>query len=677
MNGVEAFQMPSVSDDEIRWACSELGMKADAFFGVDGADLRASVLKLMERADVAACPGSGKTTLLVAKLAILGAKWPYRTRGLCVLSHTNVARIEIEKRLGHTSAGRRLLGHPHYIGTIHGFVNEFLAIPWLLSQGYRIKLIDTTISQLRRWHALPWNIRSALESNHHSQSVLSAKAFDFGVGQVRWGKNGTLGPETATYLSLRQACRDSMMAGYFCYDEMFMWANDLMDRIPAVTETIRGRFPLLLLDEAQDTSEDQAKIIHRIFTQGESPATNQRFGDGNQAIFDSTESQGTTAADLVFPLTPIQRDLPTSHRFGQTIANFADPFGVKPYNLKGNGPKVALASGAPEAKHTIFVFDHQAGAEGVLPAFAELLLNTFSAQELNTGTFKAVGQVHQNKGDDHFPGHVGHYWRDYDPALSRAEPKPETFVQYVFAGISKSGTLGETQQAVEKIAEGILQLATLGSDGHAIGEARERNRHRRVLRLLKPHPAESEAYQQFITEFGIERQHLTKELWNLVWCTTVGKIGEAIAGEALAAGAGKAFLAWKDGVGDEGGANAKASRRENFQRYVKDDKEVTIYLGSIHSVKGETHMATLVLETFWYSHNLGSIKDWLLGKRSGGDGAKDRDLSRLKLHYVAMTRPSHLLCLALPRSSLCAKAPDGGKAIIDGLKVRGWAIHEL
>jgi hypothetical protein len=41
-------------------------------------------------------------------------------------------------------------------------------------------------------------------------------------------------------------------------------------------------------------------------------------------------------------------------------------------------------------------------------------------------------------------------------------------------------------------------------------------------------------------------------------------------------------------------------RRENFLRYSKDDKEVTVYLGSIHSVKGETHTATLILETFWY-----------------------------------------------------------------------------
>ncbi len=36
--------------------------------------------------------------------------------------------------------------------------------------------------------------------------------------------------------------------------------------------------------------------------------------------------------------------------------------------------------------------------------------------------------------------------------------------------------------------------------------------------------------------------------------------------------------------------------------------------GSIHSVKGRTHLATLVLETFMKSHNMKSILDYLCGE---------------------------------------------------------------
>ena len=59
---------------------------------------RVEVIKNMNSVDVQAFPGSGKTTILVAKLAILAKKWPYNNAGICVLSHTNVAREEIENR---------------------------------------------------------------------------------------------------------------------------------------------------------------------------------------------------------------------------------------------------------------------------------------------------------------------------------------------------------------------------------------------------------------------------------------------------------------------------------------------------------------------------------------------------------------------------------------------------
>jgi DNA helicase-2/ATP-dependent DNA helicase PcrA len=55
------------------------------------------------------------------KLAILARKWRHPTSGICVLSHTNVAREEIQSRLGRTPVGQHLLHYPHFIDTIHTF----------------------------------------------------------------------------------------------------------------------------------------------------------------------------------------------------------------------------------------------------------------------------------------------------------------------------------------------------------------------------------------------------------------------------------------------------------------------------------------------------------------------------------------------------------------------------
>lgn len=104
--------IPEITDHDIDWVRGL--MRLDALDPPRRAFLTAS-----HTLDVAACPGSGKTTLIVAKLAILSKKWPHRSKGICVLSHTNVAREEIQRRLGSTGVGQRLLGYPHFIDTIH------------------------------------------------------------------------------------------------------------------------------------------------------------------------------------------------------------------------------------------------------------------------------------------------------------------------------------------------------------------------------------------------------------------------------------------------------------------------------------------------------------------------------------------------------------------------------
>src|ERR1039457_6692378 len=182
------LHLPEISGEDVAWACHVLKLPHTAFSGEDGNDPRLGVIRSLDSLDVEACPGSGKTTLVVAKLAILARHWAERRRGICVLSHTNVARREIEARLGSTPEGKRLLSYPHFVGTIHGFVNEFLALPWLRSKHYPIRVIDDDICLQKRWHKLSWKTRSALQNNRYDEQILRIACTDFSVGHVRWGK---------------------------------------------------------------------------------------------------------------------------------------------------------------------------------------------------------------------------------------------------------------------------------------------------------------------------------------------------------------------------------------------------------------------------------------------------------------------------------------------------------
>jgi hypothetical protein len=131
------------------------------------------------------------------------------------------------------------------------------------------------------------------------------------------------------------------------------------------------------------------------------------------------------------------------------------------------------------------------------------------------------------------------------------------------------------------------------------------------------------------------------------------------------------FLMWNDNLVSPIASIDANRSRNNIYRYHKNGRQVSIQAGSIHSVKGQTHTATLVLDTFFNKHNLEKLLPWLTKKKHGwknADGVQQK--SRLKLHYVAMTRPTHLLCLALKQNSLTEDQ-------ICAIQSHGWRILKV
>lgn len=79
---------------------------------------------------------------------------------------------------------------------------------------------------------------------------------------------------------------------------------------------------------------------------------------------------------------------------------------------------------------------------------------------------------------------------------------------------------------------------------------------------------------------------------------------------------------------------------------INTNRSVDLEFGSIHSVKRRTHLATLVVETYLYTHNMKSILKYLYGTPINAKSAAEE--KRLKCQYVAMTRARALICLAIP-----------------------------
>jgi len=72
----------------------------------------------------------------------------------------------------------------------------------------------------------------------------------------------------------------------------------------------------------------------------------------------------------------------------------------------------------------------------------------------------------------------------------------------------------------------------------------------------------------------------------------------------------------------------------------------TIDVSSVHAVKGETHTATLLLETFFYGYDVHRILSQLKGKLATGRET-ERVQESLKVAFVACSRPTHMLAIAI------------------------------
>ena len=218
------FHIPPLTPDILTELGKELG----------GCDFthpnQQSFLACEKSCDVQAAPGNGKTTLLVAKLALLSRSWTSRLKGVCVISHTNVAREQVEKKLSSHPAAAVFLGYPHFIGTVTAFIHQFFALPYLRGLGWGVTWIDDDVyaatalsiarsdDRLRGWLRIPQaryrneEIVRTLTFDRHSRSVLQA--------------NRMPKPGTPTREALEKLKERTRMQGVYRFGQLMGYMNE-------------------------------------------------------------------------------------------------------------------------------------------------------------------------------------------------------------------------------------------------------------------------------------------------------------------------------------------------------------------------------------------------------------------------------------------------------------------
>ncbi|KAI3494601.1 hypothetical protein L1887_40579 [Cichorium endivia] len=527
-----------------------------------------------------------KTTLLATKLMLLGRKWNDERRGICVLSHTNVAREEIQRRLGASAEGSRLLTHPHFIGTIHGLVNHFLAVPYLRSNGLEVDVIDNEIFSQRALAKAKsnWSLRTWMEQNVGVQPMVEGLIFK-GPNLELTSEGGRLPSEKAkTFPILQNIKRELAKSGVFRHADMFAFAEQHLEVSPRLKKLMSQRFPLVFIDEMQDTSWDQERLLQLIF---DDTVIIQRLGDINQRILVSEDG----AKNLSFPnadALPIS----TSKRFGPTIAQV-----VASAQLSG----VAVAGTGLDAHAPMLLIYPTEKVDKVISAFGVEVLKRFDDATIHAGPVKALCARKQG---DAKKAIAGRTLLDYWPALAQSP--------------ASGKQLGRFWSLVTGAGPQTKETSLMG---------RADEIRRALLLVLR------EAKSQAVANVTGGHQLLRKL--------------------------------------SEAGIDVVLKANECTVEH--EGRSLCVHIGSVASMKGETHLATLVLESLGHPSRRFDIQEAL----PVTGGLKERDkkisdglLSQFRNLYVGLSRPTSFLCLAVNAERVSEECKS---ALIN----RGWVISAV
>lgn len=610
---------------------------------------RKAVLLEMGSRDVQAAPGSGKTTLLAAKLQLLADKWAHPHRGICVLSHTNVARDEISRRLSTSSTGARLLGYPHYVGTIHAFVNQFLALPLLRSDGEAVDVVDNEIFASKALSLLrtKWALNTWVSNNPQRGPAAIASLRYEGADLTLGYEDGGLPGLGTTSWKEAQELKDQLRAkGIFRFDDMFAFAERLLVRFPDMRKRLSHRFPLVLIDEMQDTSWAQEDLLARLF---DDTVVMQRYGDRNQRIL----SSGTDAARLTFPL-PRPLSVTSTKRFPETIA--AVVRAVQEHGEAVAAPVVA------EARAPVLFLYPTSGVTTVIEAFGKHVLTSFSDAELGTGAVKAICARKRSDSASAAGRHIGDYWPEY--VAMTTSPSGSESIHRLLADPDAMGVAAMgLEQRVRDIKRAIL-IALRAAAAPSVQELRDATH---LLRRLELAGCNVDPIRVLCHQLATGKGHTSAARWR----STIDMMYEALSALLPPALTRDAFAALS--VFEVASGAVPTSIVKNAYVVLHEGRSIPVHVGTIASVKGETHLATLVLEAHAHPARSHDLQAALFSIANGTPLSVKANDSTRRIYrnlYVAASRPSHLLCLAMNSE----RAPEQH---VQALRDRGWLVIEL
>lgn len=621
-------------------------------------DKRRAFIKNLEVIDLQAVPGSGKTTALLAKLLILERKLPFADNsGILVLSHTNTAIDEIKHKIKLYCP--KLFRYPNFIGTIQSFVDEFLAIPYYTTICKKKPVrIDNEIYEERVNHILQnrWlpkynlslddlkkiqNIKMAnqdlfknirLDTNDVGEIILIKELNDKEKLNVKKPRGADYSNEEKEklykwFLSFK---KNILKQGILHFDDAYFLAKAYLFHFPKIKEIIQKRFSYVFVDEMQDMETHQYDLLEKLFyDDGNSTSIFQRIGDKNQAIFNNIESNEVNWIDRGNNLV-----LTNSHRLSSKIANVVKSFAL---NNPNNFDIIGLNE--CDIKPHIILFD-DASKERVIPKFAELVKGFKEEGRLiDYGKYPIKAICWNAKWKSVTELRITNYFPTYKKDNTKSKQDYDTLKDYLLFYDRNSQTLKSIKNNIINAFLKVLRFEDIFDDN-------KRYFTKYILfKTLK------EKYLEEYQKFNLKLYH-----WSMF--ILKGKLDEAYNEiKSYMNDFIKIFDKTKTLTISSSFFNQESQTLQvpDNTEQLKDNNlytegDINIEVATVHSVKGQTHCATLYLESFFYKDGTKSYESERLKEAFLGNVIQSptkRVQQSLKMVYVGFSRPVNLLCVAI------------------------------
>ncbi|OXA74272.1 hypothetical protein B0A67_00340 [Flavobacterium aquidurense] len=493
-------------------------------------------------------------------------------------------------------------------------------------------------------------------------------------------ENTSLGFNTDSGKILLELFEILYREGSLRYKDSFSFAEWYIHKNPQIKEILQLRFKYVFIDEMQDLERYQIDLIDSIFFSESSNTVIQRIGDINQSIY----SSGKIIKDNCdwIPRNPIY--LTGSNRLTEEIANIVNYYTLDPHTDK-DGTKKFVVNGLAKLntpiKPHLIIFNNES-KDKLEDRFAQLIkdfkLNETSSASKNG--YHIISWSTEWNNDEQNIGNEKIRLKDIFPNYSKeTKQKKEDF-----DSLYKHLTLFDREKlTMEAIRKSILNAFSriLRLEGIYIDFEKKRYfRKSNIIDFMKSQG--DEYYNRFksnlylwcfkiVSNNDIDlvyqeiKKFIESEFIKLNWDNFDTSKSRSILKS-------KEFIETKHVIGQ--GDYLVKSNKNSINEF---------NLSSIHAVKGQTHCATMYIESSYHEYETQRLKvasklatktkkEELLPNplfnefHSYRVGKDSRAKQALKMMYVGFSRPTHLLCFAVLKENI--------KNDIDKIKEAGWVI---